>query len=118
MAIFKAQKNTETTAVAPKAQAVSMAKHPTEVILSPRITEKAAYLAESNAYVFNIAKNATKTEVAAAIKALFKVEPRSVRTIRTEGKAVFNRRTRAVGRTVSQKKAIVFLKKGDTIDIA
>ncbi len=121
MALFKTQKNTPapaTTKPAARVSSVTVAKHSTEVILSPRITEKAAYLAESGAYVFNIARDANKHEVATAVKALFKVTPRKVTIVRTEGKKIVNRATRRVGQKSLQKKAIVFLKKGDTIDIA
>ncbi len=123
MALFKkSQPNTENkSASSPRPvrdQSATVSKHSTEVILSPRITEKAAYLAEGGAYVFNIARDANKHEVAAAVKALFKVTPRKVTIVRTEGKKIFNRATRRIGQKSLQKKAIVFLKKGDTIDIS
>ena len=37
-------------------------KNLSNIIVSPRITEKGAYLSEKGVYVFNIAKDATKQE--------------------------------------------------------
>ena len=45
-----------------------MTKHSGHIIISPRVTEKGAYLAEAGAYAFNVAKNANKKSIAAAIK--------------------------------------------------
>ena len=121
MALLKTKQNTkEVVAIAPVAVAASAssAKHPTSVILKPLVSEKAVFLADQGAYVFLIAPSATKTEVSLAINALFNVKPRAVRVVRTKGKQVFNRRSRTVGRTAATKKAIVFLKKGETIEMA
>lgn len=86
-------------------------------IISPRITEKGAYLSEKGVYVFNVAKDANKQEIAAAIKAAFKVTPVMVRIAAVPGKRVFTRGTNRFGRTASGKKAYVYLKKGETIEI-
>jgi large subunit ribosomal protein L23 len=95
-----------------------MKKHTSYILLSPRITEKGAYLAENGVYVFNIAKTANKKEVAEAIREVFKVTPRMVRVSRVAGKEVYTRGTNRWGRTNSGKKAYVYLKKGDTLEIA
>ncbi len=86
------------------------------IILGPRITEKAAYAAEANAYVFNIAMHANKIQVARAIKALYKVDPIKV-TVSVKKPEMVSVRGR-IGMTKSSKKATVFLKKGQTIEIA
>lgn len=83
--------------------------------LKPRVTEKATLLAEKNVYAFDVPQNATKGEVKVAIKTLFKVTPIKVSIVRTMGKAKMSRGK--MGRTPSTKKAYVYLKKGDKIDI-
>jgi large subunit ribosomal protein L23 len=93
-------------------------KHASHILLSPRITEKGAYLSEKGAYVFNIAKTANKKEVADAIKEIFKVTPRMVRVAAVPTKAVFTRGTNRWGRTAGGKKAYVYLKKGETIELS
>lgn len=58
-----------------------MEKHPGHILLSPRITEKGAYLSEHGAYVFNVHASATKAQIAAAVRQLFKVTPRKVSVV-------------------------------------
>jgi len=94
-----------------------MEKHNVHILLEPRITEKGAYLSAMGAYVFNVAKTATKHDVAAAVKRIYKVTPRKVTTVRVPSKVVQTRGTNRMGATVSGKKAYVYLKKGETIDI-
>lgn len=88
------------------------------ILLSPRITEKGAYLAETGAYVFNVSANANKREVAAAVRELYKVTPRKVSLLAVPRKQVQTRGTNRMGQTPGGKKAYVFLKKGDTIELA
>ncbi len=85
------------------------------IIVKPRITEKAAIKAdEANSYCFDVAPHATKTLVAQAIKAVYKVSPVKVNIINQSRKPSHNRvRKIWVG---GGKKAMVFLKKGDKIE--
>ncbi|MBC7836333.1 50S ribosomal protein L23 [Acetobacteraceae bacterium] len=94
-----------------------MNKTPSHILLSPRITEKGAYLAEHGAYVFNVAKNANKKEIADAIQTVFKVTPRRVTVVAIPSKKVQTRGTNRTGRSGGGKKAYVYLKKGETIEI-
>jgi large subunit ribosomal protein L23 len=94
-----------------------MKKHSVHILINPRITEKGAYLSEKGVYVFNIAKDATKHDVAAAVKELYSVTPRKVTVVNNQGKVVQTRNTNRKGTTAATKKAYVFLKKGDTIEI-
>ncbi|MES2007256.1 MAG: 50S ribosomal protein L23 [Patescibacteria group bacterium] len=87
------------------------------IITSPRITEKGAYLSEKGVYVFNIAKDASKKDVAEAIKLVYKVTPIRVRVAAVPSKAVFTRGTNRWGKTRSGKKAYVYLKSGDKIEL-
>ena len=86
-----------------------------DVILAPHITEKSTMASEHNAVVFKVAGEATKPQIKAAVEALFEVEVTKVNTIVQKGKT-----KRWKGRPYKrndEKKAIVTLKEGDTIDI-
>ncbi len=95
-----------------------MTKHPGTIILSPRITEKGAYLAAAGCYVFNVVPGATKREVAEAVCTIFKVTPRRVSLLRTPRKTATIRGTNRKGTTAGGKKAYVYLKKGEAIELA
>ncbi|MCX6735814.1 MAG: 50S ribosomal protein L23 [Candidatus Parcubacteria bacterium] len=84
------------------------------VLKRPRVTEKAAILVENNAYTFEVASDATKSEVKAAIKAMYKVTPIQINMTQGTKKNIV-RRGRAGVKTTS-KKAVVHLKKGDKIE--
>ncbi len=86
------------------------------VLRSPRITEKATDLTGNDVYTFNIAVNATKKEVAKAIENVYGVTPRKVNVLPVRGKKVSGRRGLG-GKTARGKKAYVFLKKGDSLDV-
>jgi large subunit ribosomal protein L23 len=92
-------------------------KHASHILIDPRITEKGAYLSEKGVYVFNVAKNSNKKEIADAIKAIFKVTPIRVRVTAVPRKQVFTRGTNRWGKTAGGKKAYVYLKKGETIEL-
>lgn len=89
---------------------------PDTVLLRPYITEKAAISAEKdNAYVFQVTPNATRRSVAASVKNAYKVTPVKVRLVAIPKKRVFVRGNWGVKK--GGKKAYVYLKKGDKIDI-
>ncbi len=92
-------------------------KNLSSIIISPRITEKGAYLSEKGVYVFNVSKDATKQEISAAIAAAYKVTPRQVRVAAVQSKQVFTRGTNRWGKTAGGKKAFVYLKAGDKIEL-
>lgn len=86
------------------------------VLLKPRITEKAVIGADKNGvYVFEVSDKATKKSIAASVKALYKVTPVKVRTATIFPKAVFVRGKRGVKK--GGRKAYVYLKKGDKIEL-
>ena len=86
-----------------------------DVIVSPVITEKATLAAENDAIVFNVAKQATKTEIKAAVEALFSVKVKSVNTLVRKGK--LKRFRGRLGRQSNVKKAYVRLEDGQSIDV-
>ncbi len=69
-----------------------------------------------NIFTFEVAKNASKPAIAKAIKALYKVTPLKIRTINLPRKRVFVRGK--FGAQPMTRKALVYLKKGDKIDMA
>ena len=87
------------------------------ILKNPRITEKATMLVEEACYTFDVQNGATKNEIAKAIKALYKVTPREIRTVAVPSKKVTSRKTNKIGHTSAGRKAYVYLKKGDKIEV-
>jgi large subunit ribosomal protein L23 len=86
------------------------------VLLRPRITEKAVIGADKHGiYVFEVERHATKASIIASVKASYKVTPEKVRMVAIASKAVFVRGKRGVKK--GGKKAYVYLKKGDKIEL-
>jgi large subunit ribosomal protein L23 len=85
------------------------------VLRAPHISEKSARLQENNQYVFEIAQDATKADVKAAVEGLFSVEVQSVNLANQKGKAR-SFRNRA-GTRSNKRKAYVRLADGHTIDV-
>ena len=87
-----------------------------DVILSPSITEKSTLVSEQNQIIFNVAKDASKPEIKAAIEALFGVKVTAVNTLLRKGK--LTRFRGFAGRQRDVKKAIVTLADGQSIDVS
>ena len=87
------------------------------IIHSARITEKGAHLSAQGAYVFNVGREANKEQIAQAIRAIYKVTPRKVTVVNVPRKTVRVRNSNRTGQTRAQKKAYVYLKKGETIEL-
>ena len=84
-------------------------------LVKPLVTEKAANLSDNGKYAFIVNVNANKIEVAKAVSDVYGVKVEAVNIIKMKGKAVS--RGRIKGSRNDFKKAIVTLKKGDTIQI-
>ena len=83
-----------------------------QVIRRPIITEKGLGVKETqHTVVFEVAKDATKTEIKEAVQKAFKVKVDHVRTAVFHGK--FRRRGRAEGHRRDWKKAYVRLAAGE-----
>jgi len=88
---------------------------PYQVVIRPLITEKATHLSERhNAYTFEVNPLVTKTEIKAAVEALFNVKVLNVRTQNRRGK--MRRYRLKLGRMRNWKKAIVTLHEEFRID--
>ena len=86
-----------------------------DVIVSPVITEKSTLVSEHNQVVFNVARDASKPEIKAAVEALFGVKVKSVNTLLRKGKV--KRFRGRPGKRKDVKKAYVTLEEGNTIDV-
>jgi large subunit ribosomal protein L23 len=87
-----------------------------DVIRKPIITEKTTMASESGAVVFEVAIDANKPQIKAAVEALFGVKVKAVNTTITKGKT---KRFRGIrGRRKDVKKAYVTLEEGNTIDVS
>lgn len=86
-----------------------------KVLVRPLVTEKASHLASQSKYAFIVASSSNKIEVAKAVEAIYGVNVEKVNIINMEGKAVL--RGRIKGKRSDFKKAVVTLKKGETISI-
>ena len=86
-----------------------------DVIVAPHITEKATLASEHNAVVFKVANDATKPQIKEAVEALWGVKVTGVNTIVQKGKT--KRWKGKPYKRSDQKKAIVTLKDGDSIDV-
>ena len=85
------------------------------LIKRPVITEKAAIASETaNQYVFSVASNATKSEIKAAVEAVFPVQVENVRVLNVKGKT--KRTKTGLGKRSDWKKAYVKLVSGQQID--
>jgi large subunit ribosomal protein L23 len=79
------------------------------------LTEKASLLREgAKQVVFEVARSANKVQIKDAVQALFNVKVESVNTLVVRGKD--RRMGRTYGKMQNWKKAVVTLKKGDSID--
>ncbi len=122
MALFRTKtedtkkETAKTVAVAVKKSVGSSASYDhSSVIITPRVTEKAAMGTEKNVYTFNVAVKASKGEIAKAVKNFYKVTPTKIRIVTIPAKKVVSRGR--IGIKAGGKKAYVFLRKGDKIEV-
>lgn len=85
------------------------------VLLRPRVTEKASMQAEVGAYVFEVKGDANKQNISDAIKQVYGFTPVKVNITKIPSKRVLVRGKRGV--KSGGKKAYVYLKEGDSIEI-
>ncbi|WP_425073716.1 50S ribosomal protein L23 [Sagittula sp. S175] len=87
-----------------------------DVIRKPIITEKTTMASENGAVVFEVAIDANKPAIKAAVEALFGVKVKAVNTTITKGKV--KRFRGKIGKRRDVKKAYVMLEEGNTIDVS
>jgi large subunit ribosomal protein L23 len=92
-----------------------MSLHPSEVLLRPVVSEKSYEQITQNQYTFQVHKDAHKTQIRQAVEQLFEVKVERVNIVKVQAKP--KRRGRILGSKPGWKKAVVQLRKGDTIEI-
>jgi len=89
------------------------------ILRRPLLTEKATLLGEKSIYTFEVAPEANKIQIGAAVEKQFDVKVEQVRTLwmplRT--KSQFTRKGVLRGAKSRRKKAVVTLMAGQTIDL-
>ena len=85
------------------------------LLVAPHVTEKTARAQQlGNQYTFRVQRDATRTEVRAAVELMFGVKVSGVQVVNEPGKS--RRFGRTPGRTQDWKKAYVRLATGQSID--
>ncbi|USN89240.1 MAG: 50S ribosomal protein L23 [Candidatus Nomurabacteria bacterium] len=123
MALFGKKKETKDESVvenkpavvAPKALATDY--NLDAIIIAPRLTEKSVHMGEQNVYTFNVKRDATKFQVRDAIKALYNVTPVKVNIVNKKPASRLQGSRNRMKHVAGLKKAYVYLKKGDTINL-
>jgi len=90
--------------------------HYLDTIISPNVTEKSTSLSEFNKVVFKVDNGANKASIKKSIEKIFKVNVIKINTINIKGKTKLVRNKKSF--KPGYKKAIVTLKKGQSIDLA
>ncbi|MBI4947551.1 MAG: 50S ribosomal protein L23 [Bacteroidetes bacterium] len=89
------------------------------IYVKPIITEKFSAMADKGRYAFVVEKTANKVEIKKAIEKAYGVTVQSVNTMNYIGKVKMRYTTTKImsGLVKKAKKAVVTLKKGETIDL-
>lgn len=89
-----------------------------DIIRAPWFSEKALIATEKGVYAFAVRPDATKPEIAGAIKEIYSVIPRAIRIVNLPAKKKMMRTRRGVGVRAARTKAYVYLNAGDTIQFS
>ena len=90
--------------------------HYLDTIVSPNVTEKSSSLSDFNKVVFRVNIGANKKSIIRSVEKIFKVNIIKINTINIKGKTKLVRNKKSF--IPGYKKAIVTLKKGQSIDLA
>ena len=85
-------------------------------VIQPVITEKATSLSEQNKVIFKVRNDASKKSIKKNIEKIFKVNVIKINTITKKSKSKIIRGR--IGFKKGYKKAMITLKKGQSIDLA
>ena len=89
--------------------------HLYDKILSPVITEKSTNISEQNKIVFKVPQKANKKNLKKNIEKIFKVNVTKINIINKQSRTKFTRGKKV--KVLGFKKAIITLKKGQSIDL-
>lgn len=87
------------------------------VLKKPLLTEKSMKLVKDGYFTFLVDKDARKEDVVKSVKALFAVDPVSIKVANYKGEVKLRRNRKGYTKTSGYKKAMVQLKKGQKINI-
>lgn len=101
--------------MAKKTTAVKPTERMYQILVRPLVTEKTSQIAEQNWLAFEVAGDATRTEIRDAFTALYGAEVLKVNTLNLKGE---NRaRKGRTGQRNAFKKAYIRLKDGTSVDV-
>ena len=89
--------------------------HLYDKILSPLLTEKSTNLSEQNKIVFKVPRKANKSNLKSSIEKIFKVNVTKINIINKQNRTKITRGKKV--KVQGFKKAIITLKKGQSIDL-
>ena len=89
--------------------------HLYDKILSPMVTEKSTNMSEQNKIVFKVPTNANKKNLKTNIEKIFKVNVTKINIIKKRSRIKLSRNKKI--KVSGFKKAIITLKKGQSIDL-
>ena len=92
-------------------------KDPRDIIIRPVVSEKSYALLDRNVYTFKVHPDSTKPEIRAAVEQVFDVKVTKVNTLNRLGKRMRNRKNGTFGKRPDQKRALVTLAEGDSIEL-
>lgn len=108
MALFKKDSKTDSSKE-------STASDLSWVLIEPRVTEKSAMISGDNVFTFDVAPAANKIQIKQAVMEQYKVTPLAVNIVNQKPRSEMRRGRKAHKK--GTKKAMVTLKKGDTIEL-
>ena len=89
--------------------------HLFDKIISPHITEKSTNLSEQNKIIFKVPKKANKKNLKKNIEKIFKVNITKINIVNKQNRTKITRGKKV--KVQGYKKAIITLKKGQSIDL-
>jgi len=92
-----------------------MKVHLYDKIISPHVTEKSTYLSDQNKVIFRVPKGANKKNLKKNIEKIFKVNITKINIINKKSKIKITRGRKI--KVAGFKKAIITIKKGQSIDL-
>jgi large subunit ribosomal protein L23 len=116
MALFGKKKEIKTETKTTSSVLLTERNHDA-ILVKPHFTEKTVALGEKNVYTFDIMRGATKFQVRDAVKALYNVTPVKVNIVNKKPARRLKGSTNRIVKVPGMKKAYVYLKKGDSINL-
>jgi len=88
-----------------------------DILRKPIVSEKSYVLIEENVYTFEVHPEATKPQIREAVEQIFGVRVTKVNTMNRKGKRKRNRKNFSYGKKSDQKRALVTIAEGDSIEL-